>query len=192
MSEAPDLSHHTARVRDDKIARAWAIAFDAAPDGFKWEPAAVSERLVMAVRLAEKVVGPTGPRGYGKSWMDFARVYEKLNEDDDIDLDSLPADPEEERTKPARPTPAHVSEMEAALRWPLLHLKSADGHRRVLALWLKCKAKRKSFRAAAKRKGWSEGTVKRHRWQASHLIALALMREGVPAPPLQSVQVFDR
>jgi len=145
----------------------------------------VEERLVDAIRLVEEVAGPVGPRVFGRSWIDVAKQYEKLKEDDlDIDLDSLPNEPEDERPRRPPAKARRVSEMEAAIYWPTNYLRTPyDGQRRVLKLWLRCKARRKSFRKAAKRSGWSEATAKRRRWQAILLIATGLMRDRVPAPP---------
>ena len=186
MSETIDLSYLPKRFLEDPISRRWAEVYHRAPQSCLWLPEHVEERLVDAIRLVEEVAGPVGPRVFGRSWIDVAKQYEKLNEDDlDIDLDSLPNDPEDERPRKAPAKARRVSEMEAAIYWPTRYLRTPyDGQRRVLKLWLRCKARRKSFRKAAKRAGWSEATAKRRRWQAVLLIATGLMLDRVEAPPL--------
>jgi hypothetical protein len=160
------------RVLADPIARRWAALYDAAGPGYRWDQVAVEGRLGEAMALLKRVGGAYGPKEFGSAWPIIAATIQAT---DGGEL-------------PPRVTAADVSQMEAAIRWPMVYVDGLGIRKRyssqlaVLHLWLRCKATGEAFEKAARRRGIADSTSRHHRWQAMLLIAIGLMEDGAAAP----------
>lgn len=147
-----------------------------------WGPKAVERRLIEAARLTLSTTGPVGPKEYGsampvfqREWTDWLAQLDETNK--------LPGEARIERDeRPSRQgaTSRQITRMEQAMRWPIAYLAGVDGPRKVLAVYLRCRAYRKPFDRACKRIGWPRATAYRARDKALSLIAQGLNRDGVP------------
>lgn len=174
------------RVLDDPIARAWAEAHDTADPAFRWEPGHVDERLVEAGRLMERVVRSDTP-GLSRYWPGIVRYFDAVSTlaKQGYEDDSYPADPDDIPPTPRRVRPDEISAMMEAIDWPIRYIDGdprAEQMRRVLMLWIRCKALRRPFGKEIRKAGLVYATAKRRRWQASLLIATGLIRDQVLAP----------
>lgn len=146
-----------------------------APDHI-WTVKMVGDWLIAAVRLLERIGGPVLPSEQTGFWPPI-----------EIDWTDLLAQAETEEMPEGtqlhyRATTKEVSRMEAAIGWQARYLSSRryDGVRRVLAVWLRSKARRRgSFAAAVRRKGWSRATAYQGKDRALLIIAIGLMEDGV-------------
>jgi hypothetical protein len=165
-------------ILDDRIARAWAIAHASAEERCAWAPENVDARLIHAMRLVTASVGRVGPALEGRGSPEY--VHDPL----DIWFQQLAEDYErrkgEKNRVRLRPGAGEVSLMEKAIGWPMTYLDAHDGPRRVLKVWMLCKATRRPFSRACKKIGWARATASRRRWHAALLIATGLIRDRVP------------
>lgn len=181
------------RVLDDPIARSWAEVYDAADPAFRWEPGYVDERLVEAARLMERVVRADIP-GLSRYWPGIVRYFDAVSTlaKQGYEDDSYPADPDDIPPTPRRVRPDEISAMMEALDWPIRYIigdPRSEQMRRVLMLWMRCKALRRPFGKEVKKSGLVYATAKRRRWQASLLIATGLIRDQVLAPEQVSMGI---
>ena len=164
-------------MRDDEAdARRHDVrGFDAAAvaEGL-WLPRLVEARLIEAVRLAHRTDGPVGPKQYGSAMPAILREFQDLV---GVDIATLAA---EKNPVKLGATSVQMTRMEATLRWPIEYLEDWPGPRGVLAVFLRCKAYRRSFRQACERRRWPRATAYRARDKALGLIAQGLNRAGVP------------
>ncbi|ABS14250.1 hypothetical protein I6H96_02645 [Brucella anthropi] len=147
-----------------------------------WLPKIVDERLVEAAKLAQRTAGPTGPREDGNAWPKFQREfldwYDEIKDEFGNIIGHVQTG-EPEKKMPYIPA-RKISQMEAAIQWPMHYLKEHDGPRNVLSVYLRCKAYRKPFGQACKRLGWPRATAYRARDKALSLIAQGLNSDGIP------------
>ena len=146
-----------------------------------WVPRTVEKRLIEAARLTLTTTGPVGPKAYGsampmyqRDWTDWLAQLDEAGKDlADVKI--------ERDERPARPgaTSRQITRMEEAIRWPIKYLEGLPGPRKVLAVYLRCRAYRKPFGRACKRLGWSRATAYRARDKALALIAQGLNRDHV-------------
>lgn len=135
-----------------------------------WVPALVQKRLVEAARVILRTAGPVGPRGYGSG---IPRdMLEALGAGEN-------AEPDRRKLMRINVSPRRVTLIGQAAHWPIDYLKEHDGARRVLALYLNCRAYRRPFNAAVKAKKWSVRTAYRRRDEALRIIAQGLNRDRV-------------
>lgn len=157
----------------DRLAR---LVRDMHPDHI-WTVKMVAEELVAAVKLCNRIAGAVGPSDKQVAWPQVLREWSDflaMVETDEIAKDKPP--------QRITPTSRQVSRMERSLGWIGEHLARPehDAMRRVLSLWLRCKASRKrTFSDALKRKRWSKATAYRCRDRALLIIAIGLMERGV-------------
>lgn len=140
-----------------------------------WTGAQVQARLIEAARLIERTVGRVTPKQFGNSmpnytydWGDLMGQVETatlLTGGNRITIGA---------------TSRAVTRCEEAMRWPLTYLNDHEGMRRVLHLFLRCRASRVPFSVALKRKGWNKATCYRLRDRALTVIAIGLIRDRVP------------
>ncbi|RWX72551.1 DUF6362 family protein [Mesorhizobium sp. M2A.F.Ca.ET.039.01.1.1] len=147
-----------------------------------WVPATVEKRLIEAARLTLTTTGPVGPKAYGsampmyqRDWTDWlAQLDDAFKDAADVKIE------QDERPTRLAATSRQITRMEAAIRWPIKYLDAVPGPRKVLAVYLRCRAYRKPFGRACKRLGWSRATAYRARDKALALIAQGLNRDHVP------------
>lgn len=159
-------------ILGDPIARRWAEAWDAADPSCRWDVDAVDLRLIDAIRLAGASAGAIGPNAMKGFWPQLEAEWGDL-------LAQAGGGKELDFEPRVGPSARDMTRMEEAIRWPVLYLQPHDGPRRVLMLWLRCKAYRIPFRKAVQKIGWTEGTAKRRRWHAALIIATGLMKDRV-------------
>lgn len=117
----------------------------------QWVPELVLRRLVDAARIIVATGGAVGPAGLDKGSGRGLNV-----------------------------TPRSMTLAEQASEWPSAYIPQEQmGIRRVLMLFLWCKAHRRKFGKEARQRGWSRTTAHRRREQALSLIAQGLDRDGV-------------
>lgn len=140
-----------------------------------WAPAQVQARLIEAARLIERTGGRVAPKGHGSSMPDYSYDWGDLIGQADAatlykgrNLVTISA------------TSAAMTRAEQAMMWPMRYLEDAEGPRRVLRLFLKCRALRQSFSLACKKRGWSRVTSYRGRDRALSLIAIGLIKDRIP------------
>jgi hypothetical protein len=142
-----------------------------------WTVDMVRDELVDAVRLCSRIGGRTGPSQKGSGWPETLKEWSDLLAQ--VETNEVGKD---QGRRPLSATRAQISRMERAIRWQSTYLAGDqhEGLRRVLAVWLRCKARRgATFRDAIKRRGWSPATAYRCRDRALLVIALGLMVDGV-------------
>ena len=135
-----------------------------------WVPAIVQRRLIEAARTILHTAGPVGPRGYVNGIP--REMLEALGAGEN-------AEPDRRKLMRINPSPRRITLIGQAAHWPIDYLKQHDGARRVLALFLSCKAYRRPFNEAVKKKKWSVRTAYRRRDEALRLIAEGLNRDRV-------------
>lgn len=134
-----------------------------------WTMEMVADRLVEAVKVAERAIRRPAPSQGAIMWPSWIYTF------DDI-IGHKP----EDRVEPRGNVPREVIDrMEEALLWQSQYLKAEDGPARVLRTYLRCKAYRIPFDKTCKRKKWSRATAYRARDRAMTIIAYSLMRDGV-------------
>lgn len=172
------LANAPKTILEDPIARAWAAAYDAAPEAHAWGPEDVEARLIDAMRLVGLSVGRVGPAREGSGMPSYR--HEAL----DIWFQQLAEDAERRRGDRnrvrLRPGADEISMMEEAIGWQAKYLSEHAGVRRVYKVWLFCKATRRRFSRVCAKIGWARSTANRRRWHGSLLIATGLMRDGAP------------
>lgn len=136
-----------------------------------WGPELVMARLVEAARVILFTAGPVGPRGFGSG---FPRELA-----DAIGFDEE-AEPDPRTLRRKNVSARRMTLVEQASDWPIIYLRDHDGARRVLALFLACKAYRRSFGEAVKKRKWSRATAYRRRDEALRRIAEGLNSNRVP------------
>lgn len=147
-----------------------------------WVPKTVEKRLIEAARLVERVSGSWKPKEFGNSmpvfqrdWTDWLAQLDEAGKDlSDVKIER------DEGPMRRGATSREISRMEAAICWPVEYLGEQPGPRKVLAVFLRCKAYRKPFDRACKRLGWPRATAYRARDKALSLIAQGLNRDAVP------------
>lgn len=141
-----------------------------------WTTARVARAMVQALRVANRVAGPTGPKQYGNA---MPRVIY-----DWADILGWTAEEEEKPTEgePVRltPTSSQVERMERAILWQSRYLADFPDLAAFLKVWLRCRVSRKKFGAECKRRGWARATAYRGRDRALAIIAEGLNRDRVP------------
>ncbi|ELT50983.1 DUF6362 family protein [Brucella intermedia] len=147
-----------------------------------WVPKIVDQRLTEAAKIVLRATGPTGPRGDGNVWPLFQREFSDWYDTVKDEFGNVighvqTAQPEKPRFNISS---RKISRMEQAILWPMTYLKDYDGPRRVLSVYLRCKAYRKPFSQVCKRLGWPRATAYRARDKALSLIAQGLNADGVP------------
>lgn len=140
-----------------------------------WTSDAVRGRLVEAAKLIERTGGRVAPKGYGTTMPEYS-----------YDWGDLLAQTEGATLLKGRnmirigASSQAMTRAEEAMVWPMRYLEEADGPRRALRLFLRCRAKRERFGLACKKKGWSRVTAWRARDRALTIIAIGLIRDRVP------------
>lgn len=138
-----------------------------------WSPKLVSDALVEAVRMAQRVAGAVGPQGFGAHWPKYRHTFADIVGWGDTD--------EKIRTEIRRlPTAAEITRMETALTWQSRYLARHPGPARAIKLWLRSKATRVPYTVLIRRQKWPPATAYRARDKALTLIALGLTRDGIP------------
>lgn len=148
------------------------------PPEAQWTVKTVGEELTFAIRLCNKAVGRVLPADSKAAWPTILRDWADLI----AQVDS------EEGVKEDEPrrffaTRAQINRMERALVWQARYLARPQDEtlRKVLAIWLRSRSRRGgSFNQSLKRLGVARPTAYRARDRALLLIALGLMRDGVP------------
>lgn len=147
-----------------------------------WTPKLAGERMIAAVRWASYSGGTVGPAAIRGSMPAFnPTLDDHLDEGwglPEVAGDDTPAD----RRLFLNVTAAQISAHEAALGWPSRYLyPDHEGSGRMLCLWLRCKAHRRSFDDAVKRRGLiSRATAFRLRDRGLTMISMGLARDRVP------------
>lgn len=147
-----------------------------------WVPKTVEKRLIEAAKLTLTTTGRVGPKEFGSAMPMYQREWTDWLAQLD-DTNKLPEDvriEKDERPSRVGATSRQITRMEASMRWPIQYLEAMPGPRRVLAVFLRCRAYRKPFGLACKRLGWPRATAYRARDKALSLIAQGLNRDGVP------------
>lgn len=148
-----------------------------------WTSRLVKDVLLDTMQWANATAGAVGPRG-------FARVakleWSPTLEDHLREGWGLP-DKAEEDEAPERPrrffTQAQIALFSRALHWQGRYLYPDNiGSSRMLALWLRTKARRGAFDRAVERIGVSRGHAYRLRDRALSKIACGLTADRVPVP----------
>lgn len=139
------------------------------PADMLWTMDLVNERLVEAVKVAERAIRRPAPSGGNVAWPSWIYTFDDL-------VGHKPEDREAPRSHVPR---AQIDRMEEALLWQSKYLGQDEGPARVLRTYLRCKALRIPFDRACKKKGWPRATAYRSRDRAMTIIAYSLMRDGV-------------
>jgi hypothetical protein len=162
-----DLFHRIERVTRDL------------PVDHVWTSRMVADELVEAVRLCQRVVRGAGPSDRSGFWPQVLRDWGDLVMAVETAKENAKAEPDRMRHYA---TAKQITRMERAISWQGRYL-SEPGQaplRRLLALWLRCKASRgASFGKALKRRKISKATAYRARDRALLLIAIGLMQDRV-------------
>jgi hypothetical protein len=174
------VQHIAARM----LAEMRSAAAPAVTTGPTWTPELVGQALVEAVRWVQYAAGPVGPAGYATvrlpspvlSLEDHAAAGWGLPERADDDVPDRPS--------AARLTPAQVSRHMAVLDWPARYLiPGHEGSARLVGLWAMCKASRRPFNEAARRRGIDRSLAYRYRDKGLSIIAMGLTLDAVPLDP---------
>lgn len=160
---------HKVKPRIEEFAPPADIPFDEL-----WNPKLVEARLVEAAILCVKTGGPVLPKGFKGSMPAYAYDWgDLLNQ---VETDEIGKGRNYVRTGASA---KEVSRMEEAILWPWRYLEKFEGPRRVLKVYLNCKAHRRKFGSACKARGWSRATGYRARDRALAIIAIGLNRDRV-------------
>lgn len=148
-----------------------------------WTPKLVGEQMVEAIRWVARYGGSVGPASIRSSMPTFKPTLDDFA-DEGWGFPEVAADDGEHDDRPARalPSPGQVSRHMAALQWPAEYLMPVHaGSAQMLNLWLACKAARKPFDQAVKRRGTvSRAAAYSLRDRGLTLISVGLTRDGVP------------
>lgn len=152
------------------------VASQVPPDA-QWTTKMVGEELTFAVKLCNKAVGRVLPADSKAAWPALLREWADL-------LAQVETDETGKDEGPRRfwATRKQINRMERALVWQARYLSRLehDQLRKILAVWLRAKARRGGrFNASLKRHGISRATGYRARDRALLIIAIGLMRDGV-------------
>lgn len=139
------------------------------PADMLWTMEMVCDRLVEAVKTAERTIRRPSPAMTGTAWPSWIYTFDDL-------VGHKPEDKEPPRSNVPR---ERITRMEEALLWQAKYLGNEEAPARVLRTYLKCKAHRIPFDRVCKKKGWSRATAYRSRDRAMTIIAYSLMRDGV-------------
>lgn len=140
-----------------------------------WTADQVKDRLVEAARLIERTGGRVAPREPGSTMPDYSYDWGDL-----IGQSQSATLYKGGNRVTIGASSRAISRCEQAMRWPIQYLEEVDGPRRVLRLFLRCRALRVPFNAAIKQKGWSRATAFRARDRALAIIAVGLIKDRVP------------
>lgn len=140
----------------------------------QWSKEMVEERLIEAVRLAERIVIRPTPHSVGSGWP--RHIYEWS---DYLAQVESPEDAKKYNRFKISASRKEIQQMEESIQWQTLYLNGYLGAARVLSAFLRARARRKSFTEEIKKRGWSKSTAYRLRDRALTLIALGLMRDKV-------------
>lgn len=132
-----------------------------------WTVEAVRETLVDALWHCLITGGPSGPVEAGPSFWSSAPDWE---EDES----------EKAKRRRARRSPARVSFLERAIRWPVEYLADNPTEAAALQLWLRCKVTKAKFIDVCEREGIARASAYRNRDRALTIISVGLDRAGVP------------
>lgn len=167
---APRFLHRKLKRQIEALAPPADIPFDEL-----WTPKLVETRLIEAARLCMMTGGPVLPKGFKNSMPAYSYDWADL-------LNQVQTEEIGKGRNYVRlgATSKQVSRMEEAILWPWTYLEKFEGPRRVLKVFLACKAHRRKFGAACKSKGWSRTTAYRARDRALAIIAIGLNRDRVP------------
>lgn len=149
----------------------------AVPPDQQWTVKMVGEELTFAVRLCNKAVGRVLPADSKAAWPAILRDWGDLIAQ--VETDEVSKDDEPRRFSATR---NQINRMERALIWQARYLTRPEHEmlRRILAIWLRTKARRGgSFSNALKRLGIARPTAYRARDRALLIIAIGLMRDGI-------------
>lgn len=175
MSKLSELSEKLSE--EDRLAPLEAIEV---PEG-GWTREIVEERLVEAIRIAQRSTGRVGPRGFGSGMPAYMHTAGELfaqqvmQDEEDALKDVL-----DRNRGRMPPSTAQVSLAEQALRWPIEYVAD-EGERKAIGLWLLAKAVRRPWKALAKRRGINERTAGRRRDRAIGRIVIGLTKAGIEA-----------
>lgn len=178
----------------DHVFQAWSREYDRAPPECRWTKELVKERMREAQRVYRVTTGRIGPREYGQCLPDplkddLDRWYTQMAEADQREKDAQ----EQNRTRFA-PTVEQVSRADGALCFQSRYLVGTpfdkgpkEGPLAMLNLFLAGGGWEAGFKA----RGIAATTAYRHRDHALYIIAIGLMRDGVPtgedlSPPAES------
>lgn len=148
-----------------------------------WTPKLAGDRMVAALRWATYTGGRVGPSGIKGSMPAFnPTLDDHLDEGWGLPDRAGDDDPEDGKRIVVQATAAQITAYEAALNWPARYLYPAhEGSARMLCLWLRCKAHKRPFEDAVKRRGTiSRATAFRLRDRGLTIISIGLDRDGVP------------
>ncbi|MCV2873299.1 hypothetical protein OEZ71_13450 [Defluviimonas sp. WL0050] len=145
-----------------------------------WSHDDVIDRMVEALRWLRRYA----PRAMGRG-MVSSRVSRAFLADEAAHAEAgwgliERADgPEPDREIELPPTPRQISGHERALTWLTLYVPDPE-LRRVLAIWLGCKAHKRDFRRALEARGIPRASAYRYRDRALTMIAGVLSRSDEP------------
>lgn len=143
-------------------------------DAQLWNGKLVRDRLVECATIIERQGGRVAPKQYGSAMPEYTQDWGDL-----IGQADSGTIHEGGNRVTIRASHAQMSRVEEALSWPARYLDRHEGPRRVLRLYLFCKAKRLTFTRRAQRRGWSKPTTFRALDRALTIIAVGLMRDAV-------------
>ena len=132
-----------------------------------WGPSAVRRRLIEGARIAIFTAGRVGPAGYGSGLP--SEMIEAMGIGGEADR----------RRISINASPRQMTLAEQANGWATRYLADQPGMRRVLALFVFCRAYRISFVKMCKARGWSRSTAYTRRDQALRVIAAGLNQDRV-------------
>ena len=166
-----------AQLSGELVWRAWAEAYEAAPETQRWTRQLVAGRLKEMMLTLARSVGRVGPKRYGAG---TPRDYIKTEVE--LFVDRLIA---EAQGGPARVSPvataAEMSRMEEALDWlPRYMVGVPEGELGALQVQLACWQFKHSLSGACRAEGLNRDTVKDRIERACLRIALGLIRDEVP------------
>jgi hypothetical protein len=171
----------------DPLKRAWATAYDAAKDGYRWAPIMVRTSLQEAHRTVGLVAGPVRPKREGSAMPAYTKDEIEIWFERMAAAEQLEADAAAQNYVRPTATREQVAEMERVIEWQRLYLAPMPTQLRphpldVLNVWLRCPDRRNPFSRACKALGWKKMTAKRRVNQALWVIAAGLMRDLEPVP----------
>lgn len=132
-----------------------------------WTVDAVRQTLIDALWLCLVTGGPAGPMEAAPSFWPDAPDWEE-------------DETEKAKRRRARRSPARVSFLESAIRWPAEFLADHPSEARALQLWLRCKVTKAKFVDVCQRHGIARASAYRDRDRALTIISVGLDRAGVP------------
>lgn len=165
-----------ARVSDARAARLLA-GVTIRTEGPRWTVEHVRIRLREAARGCERLVGRVGPGSARGFWPATILEWGEL-----VEMAGAETLEDFQNARNAGAGGARdISDLEEALRWPILYLAAAEHEapRMTLHCWLECEARRWAFDEHYKRLGCSRRTAFRRRDAALSIILEGVIKDGV-------------